>query len=68
MPFLNEGEGLMSMETSRLGILNVIQRLKLRYDGRADIRFYNVTENGGAGVRIQLPLAEEHGQIEEEIV
>jgi two-component system sensor histidine kinase YesM len=65
---LNEGEGLMSMETSRLGILNVIQRLKLRYDGRADIRFYNVTENGGAGVRIQLPLAEEHGQIEEEIV
>ncbi|RAP77158.1 sensor histidine kinase [Paenibacillus montanisoli] len=65
---LNEGEGLMSVETSRLGILNVIQRLKLRYDGRADIRFYNVTENGGAGVRIQLPLAEEHGQIEEEIV
>jgi two-component system sensor histidine kinase YesM len=53
---LNAHEVLPHADSSRLGILNVIHRLKLRYSGEAEIRFYNETESGGAVVRIRLPL------------
>ncbi|XEC95424.1 sensor histidine kinase [Paenibacillus tarimensis] len=54
---LNKGEALPPSETSRLGILNVIQRLKLRYNGEADISFHKPTGQEGAAVSIRLPLA-----------
>jgi two-component system sensor histidine kinase YesM len=55
---LNEGQGLPAADSSRLGIANVIQRLKLRYDGAARIDFRN-TDDGGAAVTIRLPVSTE---------
>ena len=52
---LRRGEELPPSETSRLGIANVVQRLRLRYEGQAGVEFDNDTE-GGAIVRVHLPL------------
>ncbi|QYR20330.1 histidine kinase [Paenibacillus sp. sptzw28] len=54
---LNANEPLPQADSSRLGILNVMQRLKLRYGEEADIKFYNSADAGGAAVRILLPTA-----------
>ncbi|NIK70019.1 sensor histidine kinase [Paenibacillus sp. BK720] len=61
---LNEGQGLPSADSSRLGIANVIQRLKLRYDGAARIDFRN-TDEGGAAVTIRLPVSTEPPELPE---
>lgn len=61
------GDGVLPQaETSRLGILNVIQRLKLRYHGEADIVFDNKSARGGAAVRIRLPLQAMDSEAEHE--
>ncbi|GGE01490.1 sensor histidine kinase [Paenibacillus nasutitermitis] len=52
------GDGMLpqAKTSSRLGILNVIQRLNLRYEGDAEVTFGNRESDGGAAVRIKLPL------------
>jgi len=55
---LRRGEELPASESSRLGIANVAQRLKLRFEGAAGIEFDNHPE-GGAVVRVRLPLPAE---------
>ena len=52
---LRRGEELPASETSRLGIANVVQRLRLLYEGQAGVEFDNDPE-GGAIVRVHLPL------------
>ncbi|QMV41512.1 sensor histidine kinase [Cohnella cholangitidis] len=52
---LRNGDSLPQAESSRLGILNVVQRLKLRYD-RSSVEFANASPEGGAIVRLKLPL------------
>lgn len=52
---LRRGEELPAAETSRLGIANVVQRLRLRYEGQAGVEFEN-DPAGGAIVRVHLPL------------
>lgn len=47
---ISEGE-------KRIGIMNAVQRLHLQYGDRAKVCFYNRPE-GGAGVRIQIPIKE----------
>lgn len=56
---LNAGASLPQADTSRLGIMNVVQRLQLRFGGGAAVEFSNRDMDGGAIVRIRLPLAEE---------
>jgi two-component system sensor histidine kinase YesM len=55
---LRRGEELPASETSRLGIANVVQRLRLRYEGQAGVEFDNDPECG-AVVRVRLPLPAE---------
>ncbi|WP_225446472.1 sensor histidine kinase [Paenibacillus rhizovicinus] len=56
---VNNSDASPSAEYSGgLGIMNVIQRLRLRYDGLANVRLY-VAEGGGAGVRVILPITVE---------
>jgi two-component system sensor histidine kinase YesM len=55
---LRRGEELPASESSRLGIANVVQRLKLRYEGGAGVEFDN-DPGGGAVVRVRLPLPAE---------
>jgi two-component system sensor histidine kinase YesM len=54
------GEGwsnpLPHADTSSIGILNVIQRLKLKYGDDACITFKNSTTGGGAVIHIHIPL------------
>lgn len=52
---LRTGENLPQAESSRLGIMNVVQRLKLRYE-LSSVEFANASPEGGAIVRIKLPL------------
>ncbi len=59
LELLNAGEKLPQSETSRLGVLNVIQRLKLHYRGEASVTFFHAPGNGGAAVRIKLPAPPE---------
>jgi two-component system sensor histidine kinase YesM len=56
---LNGSLPLPQTGTSRLGIMNVVQRLNLRYNGEAVVEFGNRGEEGEATVRIRLPLGEE---------
>ncbi|MBB6733645.1 sensor histidine kinase [Cohnella zeiphila] len=58
---LNDRAPLPQTESSRLGIMNVVQRLQLRYGEAAAIEFGNQGEEGGAAVLIRLPLGEEAG-------
>lgn len=51
---LKEGRPLEETERSRLGIGNVIHRLKLHFNGKAAIEFDNA-EEGGAMVRLHFP-------------
>jgi len=53
---LNRGEELPASESSRLGIANVVQRLRLKYEGQAGVEFGNHPE-GGAVVRVRLPIS-----------
>jgi two-component system, sensor histidine kinase YesM len=53
---LNSNEPLPKSQSNRLGIHNVIQRLKLRYGSDSEVRFANSGENGGAAIHIMLPL------------
>jgi two-component system sensor histidine kinase YesM len=57
------GEGwsnpLPHADTSSVGILNVIQRLKLKFGGDAYIKFNNSTLYGGAVVNICIPFQNE---------
>jgi len=55
---LRREEELPASESSRLGIANVVQRLRLRYEGEAGVEFDNHPE-GGAAVRVRLPLPAE---------
>jgi two-component system sensor histidine kinase YesM len=55
---LRREEELPASESSRLGIANVVQRLRLRYEGEAGVEFDNHPE-GGAVVRVRLPLPAE---------
>lgn len=52
---LRQGESLPQAESSRLGILNVVQRLKLRYN-MSSVDFANASAEGGAMIRLKLPL------------
>jgi len=63
---LNAHEQLPQMESSGLGIANVVQRLKLRFSEEADVQFGNASDNGGACIRIVLPLPADYHQSEEE--
>ncbi|WP_274655016.1 sensor histidine kinase [Paenibacillus humicola] len=57
---LKEGEAQLHTDAGGVGILNVMQRLKLRYEGRASVSFYNRSGEGtGAGVKITLPVVKE---------
>jgi len=47
---------LPQTDTSSIGILNVIQRLKLRFGGDVRISFNNDADRGGAIVHIHIPL------------
>jgi two-component system, sensor histidine kinase YesM len=53
---LNGSEPLPKSQSNRLGIHNVIQRLKLRYGSDSEVKFANTGENGGAAIHIVLPL------------
>ena len=44
-----------------IGIRNVISRLHILYDGKAEIRFYNA-QKGGACIDIWIPIQEELGE------
>ncbi|HIQ96325.1 MAG TPA: histidine kinase [Candidatus Limivivens merdigallinarum] len=44
-----------------IGIRNVISRLHILYDGKAEIRFYNA-QKGGACIDIWIPIQEEMGE------
>jgi len=59
---LNQGEALPPSESSRLGVQNVVQRLRLHYGSLASIKFCNKSDIGGAAVQIQIPahLETEH--------
>lgn len=48
----------ISEEGKRIGIMNAVERLKLQYQEKARIFFYN-RESGGAGIKIQIPIIEE---------
>lgn len=45
----------ISAEGKRIGIMNAVERLKLQYQEKADISFYNC-EKGGAGIKIMIPI------------
>lgn len=55
---LKRNETLPPANTSRLGIMNVLQRLKLRFNGKARVEFDNDVD-GGAVIRIWLPTRDE---------
>ncbi|MFX3632278.1 MAG: sensor histidine kinase [Candidatus Pristimantibacillus sp.] len=56
---LQKGIPLQEAETSRLGIMNVIDRLNLIYGDRASITFSNRTDKSGAVIIIEFPKLEE---------
>jgi two-component system sensor histidine kinase YesM len=58
---LNDGSPLPQTDSSRLGIMNVVQRLKLRFGETAVVSFSNRGEDGGAVVSIRLPIDESVG-------
>ncbi len=47
-------------DTNSVGILNVIQRLKLKYGGDTSITFQNSTITGGSVIHIRIPLESDH--------
>lgn len=53
---LQNGEDISEGE-KRIGIMNAVQRLNLKYGEKAEIYFYNQPGNG-AGVRIYIPVEE----------
>jgi len=56
---LQRGESLPQAASSRHGIQNVVQRLKLRYD-MSTVEFANASPDGGAIVRLMLPVDAKH--------
>ncbi len=54
---LRKGHRIVNQEGEHIGIWNVVQRLMLLYEGRANIHFKN-GESGGAIVEIVLPITE----------
>lgn len=66
---LNANKPLPQAETSRLGIFNVLQRLRLHYGDEASVTFANHLQEGGAIVRLQLPIEIEfHADEKEEFI
>ena len=63
---LNAHEELPQKESSGLGISNVVQRLKLRFSEEAIVQFGNASDNGGACIRIELPLPSDYQPAEED--
>lgn len=63
---LNKGAPLPEADSSRLGIMNVVQRLKLRYGEGVVVEFSNQGADGGAVIHIQLSLGQNFGTQTEE--
>lgn len=47
----------ISYQGKQIGVMNVIQRMKLIYKEKGSISFYNKTE-GGAGIKLSIPCQE----------
>lgn len=58
---LKYNDPLPEDQSASLGIMNVIHRLNLLYEGEAKIAFDNNGESGGASVTLTLPIPEEGG-------
>lgn len=54
---LSRGEELKESDGSRIGISNCLKKLKLYYEGRGSINFYN-RPKGGAVIDIHIPVKE----------
>ena len=64
--FAAESEEIVTNQNHGIGIRNVLNRLKLLYQGKAEIRFGNRQE-GGALIEIWLPLLDLEEEYQDEV-